>query len=66
MELFSYGMESPIQFASKDDVTKSGSGFQFDDEQMMLTCPDGVFQIFDRLRVEIYVDQLKNHRFDLN
>ena len=58
-----YGMESPIRLVSKDDSPSVKGLWQFDETAFRLSGPDGIFQIFDRLRVVIYVEQLKFHRY---
>jgi exoribonuclease R len=58
-----YGMESPIQLVSKDSVSESA--WKFDETLLRLTGPDGVFQVFDRLRVLIFVEESQYHRFVL-
>jgi hypothetical protein len=63
LKLLRYGMESPIQFITKDDAACVTSGWSFNEEKQQLTGPGVTYQIFDRLRVCIYVQALKNHRY---
>ena len=51
-----YGMEVPIKFGDKTD------DWSFDDATLTLSLPNFTFQVFDQLKVKIYVQQLKHHR----